>query len=180
MRSRQACCCAQFAASESPPLPGLGVDTLGFNSFVYSLRFRKPSWDILLGVVKQAFPLSLIVYTVRALNVTLLLRHVFCYGCKLDDRFISQINNLACGTGLSTAVSCTLNWASTVAHFKRGYRLRRKRPRYVTRRACALVCIIENVNTWAFWNAKKQVCDACWFVLPCKKWAPGSRSRAKR
>jgi hypothetical protein len=56
---RQACCCAQFTASESPPLPGLRVDTIGFNSFVYNLRFRKPSWDILLGVVNQAFPLSL-------------------------------------------------------------------------------------------------------------------------
>ena len=69
MRSRQACCCAQFAASESPPLPHLGVDTPRFNSFVYNLRFRKPSWDILLGVLNQAFPFSLMVYIVRILNV---------------------------------------------------------------------------------------------------------------
>ena len=73
---------------------------------LYNLRFRKPSSDILLGVVNQAFPLSLVVCTVRVMNVTLLLRRVFCYGCELDDRFIFQINNLACGMGLSTAVSC--------------------------------------------------------------------------
>jgi hypothetical protein len=37
-----------------------------------------------------------------------------------------------------------------MAHFKNLYRLQRKRPRYVTRRACALVCVIEDFNNAPF------------------------------
>jgi hypothetical protein len=91
------------------------------------------------------------VYTARVLNATLLL-HVFCYGCERDDRFISQINNHVYVTGLSTAVSCT----GSMAHFKKFYRLRRKRPRYVTRRACEFVCIIEDVITWAAFETRRN------------------------